>query len=198
MSSIILASSSLYRKKLLLRIINDFSVLSPDIDETKLQNEDTSNSALRLANDKAKKIAQLHQKAFVIGADQTAQFKNNQINKPINFNEAFEQLKKLSGQEVIFYSAVVLINLSKKIHHECVEKIYVKYKKLDEKTIRNYLEYDKPYGCLGCIKSEGLGISLLDKVISNDPTAIIGLPLIALSKMFIENNIELNDTRKTK
>ena len=87
----------------------------------------------------------------------------------------------------------MLFNLSQDIRYEWVEEISVKYKKLDDKAIENYLNFDKPYGCLGCIKSEGLGISLLDKVSSNDPTAIIGLPLIALSNMLIKNKIKLRD-----
>ena len=193
MPKIILASSSLYRKELLSRIVKDFIIISPDIDESKTDKENPSVAALRLANEKAKKIALTNPEAFIIGADQTAQFKNIQINKPNNFNEAFEQLKKLSGQEVHFYSAVTLINLSKKIHAEWVEDIKVKYKKIDDETITNYLNYDKPYGCLGCIKSESLGISLLEKVSSDDPTAIIGLPLIALSSMLVKNKIKLND-----
>jgi len=193
MPKIILASSSLYRKELLSRIVKDFIIISPDIDESKTDKENPSIAALRLANEKAKKIALTNPEAFIIGADQTAQFKNIQINKPNNFNEAFEQLKKLSGQEVHFYSAVTLINLSKKIHTEWVEDIKVKYKKIDDETITNYLNYDKPYGCLGCIKSESLGISLLEKVSSDDPTAIIGLPLIALSSMLVKNKIKLND-----
>ena len=86
------------------------------------------------------------------------------------------------------------MHLSKKIHTEWVEDIKVKYKKIDDETITNYLNYDKPYGCLGCIKSESLGISLLEKVSSDDPTAIIGLPLIALSSMLVKNKIKLNDT----
>jgi septum formation protein len=148
-----------------------------------------------LADEKAKKIAFDHPQAFVIGSDQTAHLDNLQIKKPINFEEAFKQLKKLSSQEVKFFSAVVLFNLSQDIRHAWVEEISVKYKKLDDKAIENYLNFDKPYGCLGCIKSEGLGISLLDKVSSNDPTAIIGLPLIALSDMLIKNKIKLRDAK---
>ena len=195
MPKIILASSSSYRRDLLLRIINDFDVISPNIDESMLSGEDARATALRLADEKAKKIAFDHPQAFVIGADQTAHLDNLQIKKPINFEEAFKQLKKLSNQEVKFFSAVVLFNLSQDIRHEGVEEISVKYKKLDDKAIENYLNFDKPYGCLGCIKSEGLGISLLDKVSSNDPTAIIGLPLIALSDMLIKNKIKLRDAK---
>ena len=151
MPKIILASSSLYRKELLSRIVKDFIIISPDIDESKTDKENPSIAALRLANEKAKKIALTNPEAFIIGADQTAQFKNIQLNKPKNFNEAFEQLKKLSGQEGHFYSAVTLFTHSKKIHTEWVEAIMVQNKKIDDGTKTNYHNYAKPNASPGCI-----------------------------------------------
>ena len=116
MSSIILASSSIYRKQLLRRLTNKFKVISPNVNEIKLSDEGSKNSALRLAILKAKTIAEDNQNAYVIGSDQTAEFDGIQIEKPKNSDESYEQLIKLSGKNVTFYSAVCLINKSKKLN----------------------------------------------------------------------------------
>ena len=193
---LILASSSIYRKELLSRIIEEYQIEIPDIDESKYDHEDAKTSAIRLALEKAEKIALTLPDSFIIGADQTAESNHIQINKPNNYEEAFEQLKKLSGKDVSFYSAICLICKSKKIKYEYVSEVNVKYKNLSENEIESYLKYEKPYGCLGCIKSEGLGISLLEKVSSEDPTAIIGLPLIALSQMLKDSGIKLKSEQR--
>jgi len=193
---LILASSSIYRKELLSRIIEDYQIEIPDIDESKYDHEDAKTSAIRLALEKADKISSAYPDSFIIGADQTAESNHIQINKPNNYEEAFEQLKKLSGKDVSFYSAICLICKSKKIKYEYVSEVNVKYKDLSENEIESYLKYEKPYGCLGCIKSEGLGISLLEKVSSDDPTAIIGLPLIALSQMLKDSGIKLKSEQR--
>ena len=192
MSSIILASSSIYRKQLLRRLTNKFKVISPNVNEIKLSDEGSKNSALRLAILKAKTIAEDNQNAYVIGSDQTAEFDGIQIEKPRNSDESYEQLIKLSGKNVTFYSAVCLINKSKKIEYKDVETIHVKYKILTKPLISEYLINEAPNGCLGSIKSEGLGITLLEKIVSNDPTAIVGLPLLCLIKMFELEKIYFN------
>ena len=192
MSSIILASSSIYRKKLLQRLTNKFKVISPHVNEIKLPDEGGKDSALRLAILKAETISQDNKNSYVIGSDQTAEFDGIQIEKPQNINESFDQLIKLSGKNVTFYSAVCLINKSKKIEYKGVETIQVKYKILTKSLINEYLSNEVPNGCLGSIKSEGLGITLLDKIVSNDPTAIIGLPLLCLIKMFELEKIYFN------
>ncbi|MDC0422701.1 Maf family nucleotide pyrophosphatase [Methylophilaceae bacterium] len=192
MPSIILASSSIYRKQLLQRLTNKFKVISPNVNEKKLTNETCKDRALRLATLKAKTISNDNNNSYVIGSDQTAEFDSIQIEKPKNNNESFDQLIKLSGKKVTFYSAVCLINKSKKIEYKDVETIHVRYKILTKSLISSYLSNEEPNGCLGSIKSEGLGMTLLEKIVSNDPTAIIGLPLLSLIKMFELEKIYFN------
>ena len=166
MSQIILASSSIYRKELLQRILAEFKVINPNVDETKIKSENAYQSAERLAEEKAQKISNKFKEAIVIGCDQTAEYNEIQIEKPLNFKSAFS-LKK-----------VISFN--------------VKYKDLSSIEIENYLKQEKPFNCVGSIKSEGLGITLLDEINSNDPTAIIGLPLITLTDMLKKVGININ------
>ena len=184
MSKIILASSSIYRKELLERLIPKFEIISPNIDESIVEGEDAKSTSLRLALLKAEKVSLENKDAFVVGSDQTAQFNNIQIKKPNNYQDAFDQLLLLSGKVVFFYSAVCVLQSNSLTKHEAIETIEVKYKNITKLEAELYLKYEVPLGCLGCIKSEGLGISLLEYVNSSDPTAIIGMPLISLSKIF--------------
>ena len=184
MYSIILASSSIYRKQLLERLTKKFKVIPSQVDEKKLTNEGGLDSALRLATLKAQAVSKDNESSYIIGSDQTAEYDSIQIEKPKNIDESFQQLIKLSGKDVTFYSAVCLINKSKNVEYKDVETIHVKYKVLTKSLISTYLDNEMPNGCLGSIKSEGLGVTLLDKIGSNDPSAIIGLPLISIIKMF--------------
>tara|TARA_B100000035_G_scaffold233403_1_gene201674 strand:- start:49980 stop:50564 length:585 start_codon:yes stop_codon:yes gene_type:complete len=184
MSKIILASSSVYRKELLQRLIPKFEIVSPNVDESLVEGEDAKSTSLRLALLKAERISSENEDAFVVGSDQTAQFDHIQIKKPSNYTDALDQLMLLSGKVVYFYSAVCVLQNKSQIKHEAIETIEVKYKKITKSEAEIYLKYENPLGCLGCIKSEGLGISLLEYVHSSDPTAIIGMPLISLSKIF--------------
>jgi len=184
MSKIILASSSIYRKELLERLIPKFEIISPNIDESLVEGEDAKSTSLRLALLKAEKVSLENKDAFVVGSDQTAQFNNRQIKKPNNYQDALNQLLLLSGKVVFFYSAVCVLKSNSLLKHEAIETIEVKYKKITQSEAELYLKYENPLGCLGCIKSEGLGISLLEYVNSSDPTAIVGMPLISLSKIF--------------
>ena len=192
MSQIILASSSIYRKELLQRLSLKFKVINPDIDETKIESENAYESAERLAEEKAKKIATKFKEAIVIGCDQTAEYNNIQIEKPLNYESSLSQLKELSGKKVNFYSAIFITRFNKNITHKKVISFNVKYKKLSLVEIKNYLKQEKPFYCVGSIKSEGLGISLLEEINSNDPTAIIGLPLITLVSLLKEFGININ------
>ncbi len=192
MNNIILASSSVYRKNLLNRLIPKFKIISPEVDESLILGENAKIAASRLALIKAKKVSVLNKTAYVIGSDQTAEFDNIQIKKPNNYYEALKQLLLLSDKRVNFYSAVCVIQETTNIKQEAIEVIEVKYKKITEEQARTYLKYENPLGCLGCIKSEGLGISLLEHVKCNDPTAIIGMPLIKLSNIFNSLNIKLH------
>ena len=192
MNNIILASSSVYRKNLLNRLIPEFKIISPEVDESSILGENAKRTASRLALVKAKKVSVLNKTAYVIGSDQTAEFDNIQIKKPNNYDEALKQLLLLSDKRVNFYSAVCVIQETTNIKQEAIEVIEVKYKKIPEEQAHTYLKYENPLGCLGCIKSEGLGISLLEHVKCNDPTAIIGMPLIKLSNIFNSLNIKLH------
>ena len=189
-AKIVLASSSIYRKELLSRVIIDFECISPDINEQQAPGETAREMALRLSIEKAKKVSELvDENTFVIGCDQTAFTDNVLLQKPINFENAFKQLKFLSGKKVNFYSAFCLLNnKDKNIISDCSE-FSVNYKILEDTEIKNYLEADKPYNCVGSIKSESLGITLLENIHNDDPSAIIGLPLIKLSKILKQNNL---------
>ena len=192
MPQIILASSSIYRKELLNRLLLEFKIVKPDVREVRLESETAYNTADRLAEEKAKKVSIQFKDAIIIGCDQTAEYSNIQIQKPLNFKTAVSQLKKLSGKRVNFHSAICVHYAKKNIFQKKVISFDVKYKNLNSKEIKNYLEIEKPFNCIGSIKSEGLGITLLDEINSSDPTAIIGLPLITLVNMLHKVGININ------
>jgi len=149
-----------------------------------MNDETFEDQARRLSNEKAEAIAKKNPSAFVIGSDQTAEFNNKEVSKPLSIENAFIQLNELSGQTLNFYTGVCLKNMQKNISTDAVVKFSVTYKKLSEVQIKNYLKIEDSSQCVGSIKSEGLGITLLDEIRCNDPTAVIGLPLIKLSQMF--------------
>ena len=184
MSKIILASSSIYRQELLKRLPIKFTSISPNINEERINDENFEDQARRLSKEKAEAIAKKNPSAFVIGSDQTAEFKNKEVRKPLNIEKAFVQLRELSGQTLNFYSGICITNDKKNISTDEVVEFSVTYKKLSEEQIKNYLKMEDPTQCVGSIKSEGLGITLLEEIQCNDPTAVIGLPLIKLSQMF--------------
>src|SRR6056300_400903 len=189
-AKIVLASSSIYRKELLSRVINDFECIAPDINEQQAPGETAREMASRLSIEKTKKVSELvDENTFVIGWDQTAFTDNVLLQKPINYENGFKQLKFLSGKKVNFYSAFCLLNNNNKnVISDCSE-FSVHYRILEDAEIKNYLEADKPYNCVGSIKSESLGITLLENIHNDDPSAIIGLPLIKLSKILKQNNL---------
>ena len=183
MQELILGSSSKYRKDILKRIITDFKTVKPKIDETIIQNESPKKMALRLALEKALKVAEKFPQAIVIGCDQTATADKKILQTPGDFKNAFKQLKFLKGKRVRFYSAFCVVNSQKKkIYLEC-DEFSATYRISNDAEIEKYLKKEKPYNCVGSIKSEALGITMLEEIKSNDPTSIIGLPLIKLSKI---------------
>lgn len=183
MQELILGSSSKYRKDILKRIILDFKTIKPKVDETIIINESPKKMALRLALEKALKVAEKFPKAIVIGCDQTATTQKKILQKPENFDNALKQLQFLKGKKVKFYSAFCVLNLlKKKIYLEC-DEFSASYRNFNDSEINKYLKKEKPYNCVGSIKSEALGITMLAEIKSNDPTSIIGLPLIKLSKI---------------
>ena len=192
MPQIILASSSIYRKELLERLLLEFKIVKPDMEEIRIEGETAYDTASRLAEEKAKKVSSQFKGAIVIGCDQTAEYNNIQIQKPLNHKTAISQLIELSGKRVNFHSGICVHYEKKKIFQKKVISFDVKYKNLKLAEIQSYLEKEKPYNCIGSIKSEGLGITLLDEINSSDPTAIIGLPLITLVEMLRKLGININ------
>ncbi|MEM7027524.1 MAG: Maf family nucleotide pyrophosphatase [Pseudomonadota bacterium] len=180
---LILASSSTYRKALMTRLNVEFSTISPDIDESEINGENAREMAIRLAFDKASVIANQSANSIIIGADQTVNCDGRILGKPGNFEIAKTQLRNMSGKEVIFYTSLCVINTETKLCQQELEQYIVSFRELDADEISRYLHADKPFNCAGSFKSESLGISLLDKMKGDDPTALVGLPLIKLSKM---------------
>ena len=192
MPQIILASSSIYRKELLERLLLDFQIIKPDMEEIIMDSESAYDTANRLSEEKTKKVSSRFKEAIVIGCDQTAEYNNIQIQKPLNHKMALLQLKKLSGKRVNFHSGVCVHYVKQNIFQKKVISFDVKYKNLSLIEIESYLKKEKPFNCIGSIKSEGLGISLLEEINSNDPTAIVGLPLITLVEMLKEVGVNIN------
>ena len=183
MLTLVLASSSPYRRELLSRFKLPFDVFNPDIDETPRINEKAKEISFRLAREKAFKVAPHYANSLIIGSDQTAACQNQIIEKPNTHENAIKQLDFLSGKIVTFYTSLCLLNTKTQKVQECVVEFEVKYKELNQQIIETYLLKEQPYNCVGSIKSEGLGITLLEYIKGEDPTALIGLPLIKLSGM---------------
>ena len=177
--SLILASTSQYRRELLERLRIPFEVISPQVDETPLASESTLELALRLAHAKASAVAKLNPHAWVIGSDQVADLCGAAIGKPGNFERALAQLQLMRGATVTFHTALCLMKGDTQTTLSIPTE--VTFRKLSDDVLESYLIAEEPYDCAGSAKSEGLGISLLESIQSDDPTALIGLPLIALT-----------------
>jgi septum formation protein len=183
MSRIILASGSQFRRQLLARLDLEFESVSPDIDESPLPGEAPQELARRLALSKAQAVADRNADALIIGSDQVAVIDKEIVGKPGSHDRAMEQLQRASGKTLEFYTAICVLNSTTgHTQHEIIP-ISVKFRQLDDATIKRYLLREQPYDCVGAFKSEGLGIALLEGIYGNDPTALIGLPLISLSRM---------------
>jgi septum formation protein len=186
---LILASSSAYRRELLSRLGLPFEAISPDIDETPLPGETPEATALRLARDKAAAIAASHPGALVIGSDQVATLDGEQIGKPGDHARALAQLRKMRGRRVTFHTALCLWDgrLAPEQAAQLVQlenvQTFVAFRDLPDHELDAYLRIEQPYDCAGSAKNEGLGIAILERIDSLDPTALTGLPLIALTGM---------------
>ena len=178
---LILASTSVYRRELLERLRIPFEVISPKVDETPITGESTLELALRLAHAKAAAVAKEHPNAWVIGSDQVADLCGAAIGKPGDFERALAQLQLMRGQTVTFHTALCLMKGDTQTTLNVPTE--VTFRKLSDGILESYLLAEEPYDCAGSAKSEGLGISLLESIKSDDPTALIGLPLIALSAL---------------
>ncbi|HAT31845.1 MAG TPA: septum formation protein Maf [Janthinobacterium sp.] len=182
---LILASSSIYRKELLSRLALPFEVAVPDLDESALPGETPSATALRLAQAKAAAVLAKMPGSLVIGSDQVATLDGEQIGKPGNHACALLQLQKMRGRRVVFHTALCLLDGRGDIPLVQVEDIQtiVTVRDLPDAELDAYLRIEQPYDCAGSAKNEGLGIAILEKIDSGDPTALTGLPLIALCGM---------------
>ena len=187
---LILASSSPYRQELLARLGLPFDAISPEIDESPLDGELPQETALRLAQLKAKKVAESHPDALVIGCDQVATLDGIQLGKPMTHENAVKQLQYQRGRRVTFHSALCLYNALTKHMQAEVVPYDVEFRNLTDAQIDNYLRIEEPYNCAGSAKSEGLGIAVIASMTGSDPNALIGLPLIKLITML--QNEEVN------
>lgn len=175
---LILGSTSRYRRELLQRLGIPFDVAAPDVDETPRAGESPRDLALRLAMAKAQAVAQLHPDAVVIGSDQVADLAGEPLGKPGNHERAVLQLRRMSGQTVVFQTAVAVVCHASGFAQADLAAVKVRFRDLSDAEIETYLRREEPYDCAGSAKSEGLGIALLSAIENDDPTALVGLPLI--------------------
>ena len=180
---IVLASSSRYRRELLQRLGLPFESWSPDVDETPLPSEPPRETAIRLARVKAEAGARQFPSAWIIGSDQVADLDGRPIGKPGTFENARRQLRDVSGHSVLFHTALCVWNARLERRHERLVTTDVAFRRLTDAEIERYLEREHALDCAGSAKSEGLGVSLLSRMGGDDPTALVGLPLIALSAL---------------
>lgn len=183
---LILASSSVYRRELLSRLQFDFESIAPELDESPAPGESPEQTALRLAQQKAEVIAKSQPEAIIIGSDQVATLDGLQIGKPGNHEAALAQLQLMRGRDVAFHTALCVLDNRQQaafplqIRDVCT---MVRFRDLSDVELEAYLRIEQPYDCAGSAKNEGLGIAIIESIKSDDPTALTGLPLIALTSM---------------
>nr|WP_315225932.1 Maf family nucleotide pyrophosphatase [uncultured Albidiferax sp.] len=176
--ALVLGSTSRYRSELLQRLRIPFEVAAPDVDETPLAGESPRDLALRLSLAKARAVAARFPQAVVIGSDQVADLHGEPLGKPGNHANAVAQLRRMRGHTVVFQTALSVVCQDTGFAQSALAPVQVRFRDLSDAEIETYLLAEQPYDCAGSAKSEGLGISLLDSIDSDDPTALIGLPLI--------------------
>ena len=187
--TLVLASTSRYRRELLERLKLPFQTVSPGVDETPLAGEAPGVTAGRLALAKAQAASARFPRALIIGSDQVAFCEGVRLDKPGDHTGAVAQLRHSSGKSVSFITAVALVNTARGTTQTKLVPTEVRFRKLSSGEIERYLQAEPAYDCAGSAKAEGLGIALVDSVQSSDPTALIGLPLIALSEMLRNENL---------
>ncbi len=188
---LVLGSTSPYRRELLQRLQIPFEVAAPDVDETPLAGEAPRQLAERLALAKAHAVASAFPNAVVIGSDQVADLHGVPLGKPGNHERAVRQLRQMSGQTVVFQTAVAVVCQDSGFEQCSLAAVRVTFRELTDDEIENYLQLEQPYDCAGSAKSEGLGIALLAAIDSDDPTALVGLPLIRTCNMIRAAGIHL-------
>lgn len=189
--NIVLGSTSPFRKALMEKLQIPFVTAAPDIDESRLKGESPEDMVRRLSVEKARKVAESHPHALIIGSDQCAVIDGEVTGKPGTHEKAVQQLLSSSGKTVTFYTGLCLLDSDSGAYElDCVP-FYVTFRVLDEAEINHYLYRDQPYNCAGSFKSEGLGITLFSKMQGDDPSALRGLPLIRLCAMLRKHGVSL-------
>jgi septum formation protein len=188
---LILGSTSAYRRELLERLRIPFAVESPHVDETPLSGESPAALAQRLALAKAMAVADRFAQAIVIGSDQVADLDGLPLGKPGTHARAVLQLQQMSGKVVVFQTAVAVVCKESGFQQQSLAAVRVKFRNLSAAEIENYLRAEEPYDCAGSAKSEGLGIALLESIENDDPTALVGLPLIRTATMLRAAGLDL-------
>ena len=188
---IVLASTSKYRRELLARLGLPFEIAAPQVDETALPQEAPQDTARRLAEAKARAVALRFPQAMVIGSDQVAVLEGMPLGKPGNHATALRQLKAMRGKEVVFHTALCLCDAASGQAQTRVVPFYVRFRDYSDAEIERYLQREQPYDCAGSARCEGLGIALIAQMRGDDPNALIGLPLIALTEMLAAQGVSV-------
>ena len=191
MKKIVLASTSAFRQEILRKLNIDFDTCAPDVNEQRLGNETPQQLVSRLAEAKAKAVSKQYPNALIIGSDQVAVLENKIMGKPLNHEKAKQQLARASGKKVTFFTGLCLYNSSTRNTQVRCVPFHVYFRQLTDEQIENYLQSDKPYNCAGSFKSEGLGISLFEKLDGEDPNTLIGLPLIELIRLLANEGVNI-------
>jgi len=188
---LILGSTSRYRRELLERLRMPFLVVAPEVDEVPLPGETPAALAQRLALAKARSVAALYPQAVVIGSDQVADLDGQALGKPGTHERAVAQLQRLSGRQAVFHTAVAVVRADTGFEEVALAPVTVRFRALDAAEIEHYLRLEEPYDCAGSAKCETLGIALLDAIDSDDPTALVGLPLIRTCRLLRDAGIDV-------
>jgi septum formation protein len=188
---LILGSTSVYRRELLSRLRLPFTVERPEVDETPHPQEKPADLALRLALAKAQAVSARHPSAVVIGSDQVADLYGEPLGKPGDHARAVIQLQRMRGQTVVFQTAVAVVCQATGFSQVALAPVRVVFRDLSDEAIEQYLRAETPYDCAGSAKSEGLGIALLERIDNDDPTALVGLPLIRTCELLRAAGCEL-------
>ena len=191
--TLILGSTSPYRRELLQRLRLPFDVQRPEVDETPHAGETPKALAQRLALAKAQAVAQRFPQAIVIGSDQVADLNGEPLGKPGNHANAVAQLQRMRGQSVVFQTAVSVVCMSTGFEQTELAQVKVQFRHVSDEAIEAYLQAEQPYDCAGSAKSEGLGIALLECIDNQDPTALVGLPLILTCRLLRAAGLPLYD-----
>lgn len=189
--TVVLGSTSPYRRELMQRLGLPFEVMAPGVDESPAPGETPAALAQRLALAKARAVARQRPAAVVIGSDQVADLNGEPLGKPGTHERAVEQLRRMRGQTVVFQTALAVVCLDSGFEAADLAPVRVQFRNLEDAEIERYLRAEQPYDCAGSAKSEGLGIALLDRIDSDDPTALVGLPLIRTCRLLRAAGVRL-------